>query len=487
MQNVAYSNGTRNISWIFLSGITNKSIGFLATLVLARILLPSEFGLYALAFSVLDGASFIKAFGIDQAVIQKKTQSKEDLDIAFTMVFSIGAVLCGVVALLSPMFGTIFRNEGLVDVLLFLAPSILLGSINRIPAAILESRLEFRKKSLSEMCGWLVYPFVAIFFAWHGWGVKSLIFAYLTRQITTFLLIAYFAQYIPKFAFQKETAREFFGFGKFVAGSSMLEYFRTNLDILIIGAILGVAALGQYTIVLGLATLIGQTMVLFLSRFFFPVYVKAGEEISRVQALVIQSIKLVGFVSFPLALLLFFWGRDLILVLYGPAWTGAASVLRYLAVYGLVKSIFDIMSPLFRGRGLPNVELKTKMIQFLTLLVVIAPCLYVFKLDGAGIALLLSLIPTGIAIGYWLPKVGVRPMSIFPALSPIYWGTAGMGLYLWFVDWNGYLKSGGASRFRVVYSVFWGALIYLTLLAVLEMKTLRRIYSDYLMEGGMRQ
>jgi O-antigen/teichoic acid export membrane protein len=486
VQNVAPSNGTRNISWIFLSGITNKAIGFLATLVLARILLPSEFGLYALAFSVLDGASFIKAFGIDQAVIQKKTQIKEDLDIAFTMVFLIGAALCGVVALLSPLFGTIFRNEGLVEVLLFLAPSILLGSINRIPAAILESRLEFRKKSLAEMCGWVIYPFVAIFLGLHGWGVRCLIFAYLTRQITTFLLIAYFARYIPRFAFRMETARGLFGFGKFVAGSSMLEYFRTNLDILIIGAILGVAELGRYTIVLGLATLIGQTMVLFLSRFFFPVYVKVGEETFRIQALVIQSIKLVGFVSFPLALLLFFWGRDLILVLYGPTWTGAASVLRYLAVYGLMKSIFDIMNPLFRGRGLPNVELKTKTIQFLTLLIVIAPCLYVFKLDGAGIALLLSLVPTGIAIGYWLPKVGVKPLGIFPALSPIYWGTAGMGLYLWIVNRNGYLESDGTSRFRIAFTVFGGALVYLVLLAALEMKTLRRIYADFLLEGGMR-
>lgn len=467
-----------------MSGVTYKAIGFVATLVLARILSPSEFGLYALAFSILDGASFVKAFGIDQAIIQRKKLSQEDLDVAFTMILSIGSILCAVVILLSPLFGRLFHNQTLIPVLLFLAPSILLGSFNRIPAALLDSRLEFRKKSIAEIVGWIVYPFLAVFLAWQGWGVKSLIVAYLTRQVITLGLISYFASYIPRIYFRKETALDLFRFGKFVAGSSSLEYFRTNLDILIIGAVLGVTALGQYSIVLGLATLIGQTMVLFLSRFFFPVYVKAGDEIEKIQPLLVESVKMVGFVAFPLALMLVVWGKNLIFLLYGPAWISASSVLRYLAVYGLVKAIFDIMNPLFRGRGLPKVELMAKMFQFLTLLVLIVPCLHLFRLDGAGIALLLSLVPAGVAIVYWLPKVGINPLELFPSLSPIYFGTAGMWLYIWFVDENGLIGGTGIDRIRTVLFIVGAVLVYFGILAALEIRTLRRLYLDFRMEAG---
>lgn len=484
MKNPSPGHRVRSISWIFMSGITHKAIGFLSTLVLARLLVPSEFGLYALAFSILDGASFIKAFGIDQALIHKKTSQREVFDIAFTIILSIGTVLCAGVSLLSPLFGRVFRNDALTEVLLFLAPSILLGSINRIPAAILESRLEFKKKSIAEMSGWIAYPIIAILLAWQGWGVKSLIVAYLTRQIITLSIIFLFAGYLPRIAFRKETALELFRFGKFVAGSSLIEYFRTNLDILVIGAILGMTALGRYTIVLGLATLVGQTMVLFLSRFFFPVYVQTGLETERIQTLLVESLKLVSFIAFPLALLLIVWGDSLILTLYGPAWIGAIKVLRFLAVYGLLKAIFDMMNPLFRGRGLPNIELKTKIIQFLSLSIVLVPCLYVFRLEGAGIALLLSLIPTGIAITYWLPRVGVYPIGLLPALSPIYWGSAGMGIYLWLVDRNGFLSTDGSHQFRLVYSVAGAMAVYLAILAILEKKSLRRIYADFRIEEG---
>lgn len=371
-----------NFGWVGLTVYSERALGFLTTLILAKYVAPQDFGIIALASILIEILMMFKDLGINQALIFQREDIGKTSVTAFWVMAGYNAVLFGLACLAAPFAAKFYNNPVIMPVAILLSSTMVWDSLRAIPVTLLTKEMRFRKLLVPEAVPMLGASIVSIVMAVNGMGVWSLVARTLLISIGRLGLIWRFTDFRPAFEFSMPHARQLFSYGKYIMGSSLLLVVMYNIDKFYVSRWAGLTALGFYE----LATRIAKIPISELSHLVgyvtFPAFSKMNRDLEMVRNAFLSTIRYTGILSIPLSLGLAIFGPLLIAGLYGPKWAPMGVPLQLLCLYGLFRSISSIIHDAFKAMGRPDAMQKYIFMRLAAIGLLGIPALYYGGLEG---------------------------------------------------------------------------------------------------------
>ncbi len=320
-------------------------------MILARLLLPSQYGLVAMIAVFTGFARLFIDSGFGAAIIQRRELSSAHLSTAFWGNLGVGVAISALAAAFAPLVARFYGQPRLEVLMPVAGLDFVIVSLKIVQVALIERKLQYRRLAFVDNVSLAAAGATAIGCAFAGLGVWSLIvFTFVFDGIDT-LLLWRLSDWRPSRQFDRAALRELWTFGGNVLGSNAVNYWFRNLDNLLIGRFVGPAALGLYNRAYNLVLLQLTNISYVAGRPLFPALSKLQEEPARVKSAYLRALGIVAFVTLPIATGFFVAARPLVLTLFGAKWTGAIALVRILAFAAVAQSISTTAGVIYLARG----------------------------------------------------------------------------------------------------------------------------------------
>lgn len=364
----------KGAAWLVLFKLVERGIGFISTLFLARLLVPADFGLIAMATSVLAALELMSSFSFDLALIQNQNAERRHYDTAWSFAIIFGTVNALGMCLIASSAATFFgepRVEGLMYALA-LAPFI--GGFDNVGVIAFQKELELHKEFWFGMAKKLVGFTVTISLAFFLQNYWALVAGVIAGRIASLILSYQLHPFRPKFSLS--AAGELFRFSKWMLLNNFLIFLNNRGTDFVIGKMSGARALGLYSVSYELANLPTTELVFPISRAVFPGYARLAGDPEQLRRVFLQVIGLVALLTIPAGAGIGLIAEPLVQLLLGSKWLDAVPLIQVLAVFGIVRSLHGPNGSIYLALGKPQV-------------VAIFQCVQLF----IAIALMLLLVP----------------------------------------------------------------------------------------------
>jgi O-antigen/teichoic acid export membrane protein len=378
--------------WVTLISIFTKTLGFATQIVLARLLAPADFGLLAIGLLAINTMGIFRDLGFGATLIYKKDDSDHTAaNTAFILLPLVASTLFLIAYFSASYIAIFFDNTAVEPIVQILALTFVISSFGTVPSMLLEKELEFKKKVLPETVPIIGYACVTIWLAINGYGVWSLVYGQIVSALLTAGLIWLVSDWRPTFKFDRKIARDLFGYGKHIMGASIVLFLITNIDDAIVGRVLGIEALGFYTLAYTISNLPATQITHLVGRVMFPLYSKLQDNRNALGNAYLKTLKYVSMLSIPAAFGIFVIAPDFVSVLLGEKWMPAVPALQVLCLYGLFRSIAATTGSVFQAIGKPEILFKTGLLQLVLMMILMLPLITRFGIVGMSLAIVIPL------------------------------------------------------------------------------------------------
>ncbi len=342
----------RGAVWMFAARGTDKLLGLVSTLFLARLLVPEDFGLVAIATAVIALLALLADFSFEVALIQHPAPTREHYDTVWTIGLGFGvAITLALVALSHPL--AYFYNEPrLVAIMPVLALSALIGYLRNVGCVDFSRHLQFHKEFLLSLYRRLLTVPITIALAYWLRSYWALIFgSLLTAAIGTLLTYA-MHPFRPRLSLVHK--KELFGFSKWLFVMNVLQFVTLRAGDFIIGKLRGPHELGLFALSNEFGTLPATELVGPINRASFPGYSRLASDRDRLIEVHLQVIGLIALVALPAGIGIAVTAQIFVPLLLGPKWIGAIPMLQLLALASAVVALWSNTGYVFMALGNPR-------------------------------------------------------------------------------------------------------------------------------------
>lgn len=391
----------RATAWTAGSRVSQQVVQLGLTVVLARLLVPREFGLVGMIAVFTGFAVLFVDSGFGAAVVQRKDLTAAHLSTAFWLNLGAGVLIAGLAAAVAPLVAWFYSQPRLNVIMPVAGLNFVLLSLVVVQLALLERRLMFRRIAFVENGSLAASGAIAIACAVAGLGVWSLVIFALASNGVEAALLWTMSDWHPTRTFDRQAFRELWSFGGSLLGSNAVNYWSRNADNLLIGRFVGPAALGLYTRAYSLMLLQITQVSHVVGRTLFPALSRMQGDVARIRHAYLRSVGVIAFVTFPIAAVLFVAAKPLILTLLGPRWIGVVPLIQILAIAGVSDSIGTTTGVIFQVQGRTDVLFRWQLIVGMTVIACFAVGIH------WGVK--------GVATSYAVASVGLRyPGFVIP-------------------------------------------------------------------------
>lgn len=362
---MSYSKTTiiSSFLWKLIERSSVQIISFIVSVVLARILMPSDYGVVAIVLVFVNIANVIIEGGLSQALIQTKHASEKDFSTIFLVSIALSVVLYGLIFLFAPLLAEIYNNEQLTDVLRVLAITLPFFAVNSIQRSYLSRNMQFKKLFKSSIIAVLFSGATGIYLAKSGYGVWALVFCNLINIIMTVIIMLFTVDWKPKFIFSKESFVRLFDFGWKIFLSNLLISLFVNIRSLIIGWKYKPAMLAFFDRGKQFPTLIMDNINVSLQSVLFPALSSEQDNKENVKSMVRRSIKTSSLVIFPLMTGMIVVAKPLIIFLLTDKWLEAVPFLQIFCIAFIMMPMQIANMEAIKSLGHSDITLKLEIIK----------------------------------------------------------------------------------------------------------------------------
>ena len=269
--------------WTFFETFAIQGFGFIQGIVLARLLMPSDYGLIAMTGVFFAVSYALVDTGFTSALIRKKERTDIDYSTVYVTNVVLSFVLCLILCLCAPLIAEFYHEPQLLPIVCANAALLLVGSFIAVQGARLSIQLDFKTKSKISVISTVSTGIISIIFALLGFGVWSLILPNFFAVLIKGILYYFYQHWFPGFRFSWQSYKEFFSYGSKLMASSLLNAVYGNVYSLVIGKFYSASSLGYYTKGHGYATLPSATLSGVLNKVTFPVLSKVQDDDARLE------------------------------------------------------------------------------------------------------------------------------------------------------------------------------------------------------------
>jgi O-antigen/teichoic acid export membrane protein len=337
--------------------LVSRAIQPLIFIILARLLTPDDYGVMAAAIMVMSFTQIFWEAGLGKALIQRQGDVSEAANVAFWINLIIGIIISILLLLLATVIAEkLFQDGRVSDVIRIMTLQIMLGALGSVPTALLQKELKFNKLFWVRISTVALPGVFSIPLAWYGLSYWALVVGTLVGQLAQVIVLWRVSSWRPEWRFNAPLAKDLSRFGAWVGLTGLLAWFYVWIDSLFIGGYLGTHELGLYRT--------GNQFVTMIFGFLFaPVLPVLYSHLSSIQYdkeklkdFFMRVIRIITFISIPLAFMIYAIGDDIGLVVFGSKWDGVGLVISVLALMHGFSWVVGANGEVYRALGKPSFE-----------------------------------------------------------------------------------------------------------------------------------
>lgn len=329
----------RSIPLSMLSYASNQSLRLLATIVLARLLVPSDFGLFALTSIAISLLSIFNDMGVGPALVVARDADTKTRRTALSLMIIASFALAVVLIALSPLIADFFDEPRLDELLIVVAGSLFLSGPIWFHETTLQRELEFGKRLATKLVQTVTYITVALTLAGLDAGVWSLVIGHVTSYVTYLIALIAVASERVWPGWDPPTARALAGSGRGFLAQDTLEYAQQQSDGLAIGAFLNAGQLGFYGMAYRFSELTYVGIADPVAQVTFPTFARMRERAEDWRRSFHAVLRGVALVSFAIGVLLSAAAEPLVETLFGDKWLDTIGPLQVLGIWAAIKPL----------------------------------------------------------------------------------------------------------------------------------------------------
>ena len=350
------------IMWNGLGNAGSSLISFISNIVLARILLPGDFGCIAMLYVFMALSNTFINGGFGAALIQKKNPTREDYNTVFYWNIAIAFLLYFVLFFSSPAISRFYNVPLLTSVLRVHAIALITSSFGIIQRTQLSKNLKFKDISKAMLISISCGTIVAISMALCGFGVWSLVASNLVHSVIGVILLWKLSTWRPEWCFSFSSFKELFSFGGLLALVGVINTLYGNIQAMIIGKKFSATDVGYFNQAKRLEFVPSDTVTMVVDQVTFPVFSKIRDDASRFVSGIRTNVKAVSFFNIALYVLLIIIAYPLIHFIYGEKWDAAVPYFQILCLAGMVYSLDQINLNVIKSLGKGNLYFLSQII-----------------------------------------------------------------------------------------------------------------------------
>lgn len=350
--------------WQILARGADRGLRFLASLVLARLLSPDDFGLLAATMVVSGILETISYLGIDQAVVQsERAEDPRFLGTAFRILAVRGLAIAAGTAVASPLAAWYFGNPAITPMVLLIALMPLCAGLENPWMYVERKNLRFKPISIAAVAGAFAQVAVSVGGAKLGFGANALACGFVASSAVSIAAGWLLVRKRLDLTKDPSAVAELRGFAQRAAGVPFLIMLSNSAPSLILGRIAGLPVLGIYSLAQRLCSLPTEIALPIFGTVLTPAYAGIRNDLPRVRRIWVRTITGVSLLVTPVVAALVVLDERLPRVLYGAKYTGSTGLVSMIALNALVSSVLSCCGPMLWGLGRPEIDRRTLVIR----------------------------------------------------------------------------------------------------------------------------
>ena len=431
------------VKWAAMGTVFMFGLQLVTQVVLARILGPENYGLFAMGLLVMTFSNFLADFGFSWGLVQNQTLSEEDVRFTVTWQALTGLAAMLLVFCMAPWIAVYFKEPRIGPVIAWMSITCVLNALTAAGSGLLRRQLDFRWLNIIQVISYIIgYLVIGLSMAYAGAGVWTLVCAWLGQAVTALVLTYARTRFSLRPLLWYEGARRSTHVGVTVFVTNLCNWFLNNMDRVFLGRFLTAHVVGVYAVAYNLANTPNGLFLSALQPAFLATGAKLQDDLPRLRDTYLSVLATIWIVILPLFVLLAVTAPALIGVLYGTVWQESGIVLSILALAMPAYITWGMSTPILWNTGGKHLE------SLLQLPLIALAAVTLFLLAGQG-AVTVALIAAGtlLARALVVGSVACRRLGVrLPDLAPLAWRGAAMGLLAGAGSWGGTLAGGMAGN-----------------------------------------
>lgn len=356
------SKGISAVFWGGFGSILRTLLQVGTQIILARILGPVEYGIFAIAAIVLSFSKFFSDVGISYGLIQKKTLSDDDIRFVFTWQVILGLVVSVAVFFLAGPLSEFFHEPRVISVIQVSSIICFLNAISSPSVNLLKRELDFKSAQVAHIVSYIIgYIFIGIPMALAGNQVWALIAAFISSEFINFVMLYWKSRHPVGLVFSQDEDNDLLSYGIKVFVTNIVNWIIGNIDRVIVGRMFPAAQVGLYSLSYNLVSSPTITIIGVIQSALFSTSAKVQDDFSKLRKALLTMIGTVTLLLFPVFFGIAAASETILHSLYGPSWLNAADVLRPIALSMPLYLLLGMATPLLWVAGRTKTEFLTQI------------------------------------------------------------------------------------------------------------------------------
>lgn len=353
----------KGIIWSMIERFGNQAIQFFIGLVLARLLMPEDYGLIGMILVFISFAQVFVEGGFPSALIRKKNVTNDDYSTVFWFNFLVALVCYTMLFFSAPFIANFFEEPKLILITRIVGLNIIVSAFGIIQKTILTKELNFKSQATVNLSSILISGLLGLYMAYEGYGVWALVVQNLSRNILMSTVFWFVSVWRPSFIFSTASFIELFKFGSNLLFSALINAVSENLYSIIIGKLYNAKSLGFYTRANQFQKLPVSSIYGAISAVSYPVLAELQNEQQKLKEGYMAMIKMIAFILFPIMAILAAISEPMIHVILTDKWLPSAPILQILCVIGAFYPLHAINLDILKIKGRSDLFLKLEIIK----------------------------------------------------------------------------------------------------------------------------
>jgi len=409
----------RGGGWTLLQNILTQSLSLLRIVVLARLITPSEFGLFAVALVALTIVEAFSTTGIQDALIQKEEDIESRLNIAWTIQLVRGLVLSAVLFMSAEYISEFLAAPEATSLIQIISLMPLLRSLESIGVVRLHRELVFKslaKLALLDSFASLVISAAATTIVAGQFAlVIGIIGGAIARTISSYAICFH----PPRLQWSKHEARNLFKYGKWITANRILFLFLSRLDVVVVSKLMGTASLGSYQMAQRVSEVSTKSLSAAVGSVAFSAYSRVQSDPIRLRRAFLFSLEAVSLFAMSTAAFISVSADFIVGAILGKQWEVVVSILPWLMISASVRSIGGVFGSFYKAIGKPKYDLIMNAGRGCVLCVMVWPMTAKYGLMGTAVTMMFASITLLPFMIYSVRIVGaVKASDVILSLVP---------------------------------------------------------------------
>lgn len=364
------NNIAMGIIWKFMERVFSQGVSFIVSVILARLLLPDDYGAVAIVLVFIEIANVFIASGLNASLIQKKEINETEKSTIFYCCIILGVFLYGVMFFAAPFIAVFYKMPILTPIIRVFALRLPIASIQQVPAALISRELDFKKFFLSTTVGTICSAIVGIAMALAGFGVWALVAQSLISALTDAIILSIVAKWRPKKIFSLKAATPLISYGSKIMAADVIGTLLNNLSSIIIGYRYSSAQLAYYTKGKNLPYMFRSNIYMTILSVLFPAMSKF-DSIEEIKSFARRSVKMLAYIIFPIMMGMICISEDLVIALYTEKWISMTPFINIVCIECMISIIPMVGLQTLKASGHSGIILKMETLKKVIFLVLI--------------------------------------------------------------------------------------------------------------------